>query len=296
MLTGAPPFDAPSLTGLIWRHLNDPPPAFPPQLGALSALEAVCRKALSKRPEERQADATVLGRELQSALAASTVGSQPLTPASGQTTLLTVPPVPQTLRLTQPAQRSSRVSWAIGGLLALLAVAAIAATAVIYIRSFTTRREASSTNLNRNFNSTNNSDTGSLSGSSPISDQKGDAVQNAESGNSSPSTLAQNLTGKWIGTYGPTNGAATLLVNEQKGDKLSGVLEQGGVRVAFTGSVDANSRKVTIKETRVLSGSDWSLGENTGELSADGRKMSGTGRDELGAQLGMSYEWSFTKR
>jgi hypothetical protein len=77
---------------------------------------------------------------------------------------------------------------------------------------------------------------------------------------------------------------------------LSGVLEQGGVRVAFTGSVDAASRKVTIKETRVLSGSNWSLGENTGELSADGRKMSGTGGDELGAQLGMSYEWSFTKK
>jgi hypothetical protein len=188
------------------------------------------------------------------------------------------------------------VGWAIGGLLALLAVAAIAATAVMYIRTSTTGREASLTNSNRNFNSTSNSETRPLSGGSAISDQRGDAVQNAESESSSPSTLAQDLTGKWIGTYGPTNGPATLLVNEDKGGNLSGVLEQGGVRVAFTGSVDAASRKVTIKETRVLSGSNWSLGENTGELSADGRKMSGTGGDELGAQLGMSYEWSFTKK
>jgi hypothetical protein len=188
------------------------------------------------------------------------------------------------------------VKWAIGGLLALLAVAAITATAVMYIGSFITRREVSSTSLNRNFNSTSNSDTRPLSGSSANSAQEGDAVQTAESENNSPSTPGQDLTGKWIGTYGPTNGPATLLINEHKGDKLSGVLEQGGVRVAFAGSVDAASRKVTIKETRVLSGSNWSLGENTGELSADGRKMSGTGKDELGAQLGMSYEWSFTKR
>jgi serine/threonine protein kinase len=296
MLTGAPPFDATSLTGLIAKHLNDPPPALPPQLGVPTALEAVCRRALSKRPEERQADGSVLGRELQSALAASTVGPQPINPASGRTTLLTVPPVPPTILPAPPGQRSRRVKWAIGGLLALLAVAAITATAVMYIGSFITRREVSSTSFNRNINPANNSDTRPLSGSSANSDQEGDAVQNAESENAAPSTPGQDLTGKWNGTYGPSNGPATLLVNEDKGGKLSGFLEQAGVRVAFTGSIDAASRKVTIKETRVLSGSNWSLGENTGELSADGRKMSGTGRDELGAQLGMSYEWSFTKR
>jgi len=53
---------------------------------------------------------------------------------------------------------------------------------------------------------------------------------------------------------------------------------------------------VTIKETRVLSGSGWSLGENTGELSADGRTMSGTGGDAMSAQLGLSYSWSFTRQ
>jgi serine/threonine-protein kinase len=296
MLTGAPPFDATSLTGLIAKLLNDPPPAFPPQLGVPNALEAACRRALSKSPEERQADGGVLGRELQSALATSTAGSQPINPASGRTTLLTVPPAPPTLLPAPPEQRSRGVRWAIVGLLALLAGAVLTATAVMYIRSLIIRREASSTTLNRNVNPTSNSDTHPLSGNSAISDQKGDAVQNAESESTSPSASAQDLTGNWIGTYGPSNGPATLVVNEDKDGRLSGVLDQGGVRVAFTGSVDAASRKVTIKETRVLSGSNWSLGENTGELSADGRKKSGTGRDELGAQFGVSYEWSFTKR
>jgi hypothetical protein len=86
-----------------------------------------------------------------------------------------------------------------------------------------------------------------------------------------------------------------LLIKENKGGALSGVIAQGGVSVAFTGSINASTREVVIKETRVLSGSGWSLGENTGKLSADWRKMSGTGGDAVGAQLGMSYEWSFAK-
>jgi hypothetical protein len=88
----------------------------------------------------------------------------------------------------------------------------------------------------------------------------------------------------------------TLDIKEGKGGKLSGVLEQGGVRVAFTGSFDASSRKVTMKETRLLSGGEWSLGENKGEVSTDGRKMSGTGSDPVGAQLGITYTWSFSKQ
>ena len=53
---------------------------------------------------------------------------------------------------------------------------------------------------------------------------------------------------------------------------------------------------MTFKETKVISGSDWSLGVNTGELSADGRTMTGTGKDAVGSQLGVSYDWAFSKR
>ena len=105
-----------------------------------------------------------------------------------------------------------------------------------------------------------------------------------------------SLAGKWVGTYGPMSNPATLRVEESAGGKIRGVLEQGGVRVAFAGSVNAGSRAVTFKETRVLSGEGWSLGECAGRLSADGRTMSGTGQDPIGAQLGMSYQWSFTKQ
>jgi hypothetical protein len=58
----------------------------------------------------------------------------------------------------------------------------------------------------------------------------------------------------------------------------------------------ARGVKVTIKETKVLSGGDWSLGEDAGTLSADGKKMMGTGGDRMSAQLGISYQWSFSKK
>ena len=51
-----------------------------------------------------------------------------------------------------------------------------------------------------------------------------------------------------------------------------------------------------MKQTQVLSGEGWSLGEDTGRLSADGAKISGTGQDAMGGALGMSYEWSFTRK
>jgi len=85
------------------------------------------------------------------------------------------------------------------------------------------------------------------------------------------------------------------MVKEYKDGKFSGVIEQGEVRVAYTGTIDTQSRRVTMKETQVLSGSGWSLGEDTGEISADGRKMFGTGNDAVGGSFGISYQWSFSK-
>ena len=81
------------------------------------------------------------------------------------------------------------------------------------------------------------------------------------------------LAGKWTGTYGPSNNPATLVVKEYQDGRFSGILEQGQARVAVTGTVDLKSRRVKIKETQVLSGSGWSLGEDEGEISSDGRKM-----------------------
>jgi hypothetical protein len=45
----------------------------------------------------------------------------------------------------------------------------------------------------------------------------------------------------------------------------------------------------------VLSGEGWNLGEDVGEVSVDGKKISGTGKDAFGESLGITYQWSFTK-
>jgi hypothetical protein len=51
-----------------------------------------------------------------------------------------------------------------------------------------------------------------------------------------------------------------------------------------------------MTQTKVLSGEGWDLGEDVGKLSADGKKISGTGKDPLGASLGITYQWSFTRK
>lgn len=104
-----------------------------------------------------------------------------------------------------------------------------------------------------------------------------------------------DLRGTWTGTYGHMGVGATLIIKNHKGDKLDGVLEQAAVRVAFTGTYDPGSKSLKLTQTKVLSGEGWSLGEDTGKLSDDGRMMSGTGKDAMGGPLGFQYQWSFTR-
>jgi serine/threonine protein kinase len=102
-----------------------------------------------------------------------------------------------------------------------------------------------------------------------------------------------DLRGKWVGNYGPVGSAATLVINNQSGNQFDGVLEQGAHRVAFKGSIETET--IQMKQTKVLSGDDWSLGEDTGKLSNDGKQMSGSGKDALGGSLGIAYQWSFSR-
>ena len=106
-------------------------------------------------------------------------------------------------------------------------------------------------------------------------------------------TIASNLSGTWTGTYGPLQQATTLTIKNYKGNSFEGVLEQGGTRVAFEGTI--NGETVQMKQSKVLSGSDWSLGEDSGTVSADGKQMTGTGKDEMGGALGISYQWTFSR-
>jgi eukaryotic-like serine/threonine-protein kinase len=104
-----------------------------------------------------------------------------------------------------------------------------------------------------------------------------------------------DLKGTWEGTYGPFNNPTKLIINHQQGHDLDGVIEQGSVRVAFKGICDPLTRSVQLTQTEVLSGADWSLGVDVGTLSDDGRKLTGTGKDEVGGMIGIAYNWTFER-
>jgi serine/threonine-protein kinase len=275
MLTASPPFRSTSAAGLMVKHLNEEPPLLEANLEISPALEAVCRRALSKTPEDRQADAAVLSRELQAALAMPRAtqpgvgfqehqGTRPATPST------------QSQWDTPREQKSNRVKWiVVAGLLSLLIATVIAGLGIRYL----TKNEPA----NNSVTSTTAKETNAV-------------APNTSRENETKSTGGQDLTGTWTGTYGPLSNPATLVIKEHKGTRWSGVLEQGDFRVAFIGNIQVGSRQVTFKETEVINGDGWSLGDNKGELSEDGRRMSGTGKDSVGGQLGFSYEWSFSKR
>src|ERR1041384_1464600 len=106
-------------------------------------------------------------------------------------------------------------------------------------------------------------------------------------------TTPVDLRGTWAGTYGPMGSATKLTIKNQNGADLDGVLEQGTVRVAFKGNYDSQSRTLTMNQTEVLSGEGWSLGQDVGKLSEDGKNLTGTGKDPLGESLGITYQFSF---
>jgi serine/threonine-protein kinase len=70
MLSGSPPFEATTATGVVAKHLTEPPPRLPSGLDVSPAVEAVIMRALSKEPQDRQADAAEFARELVRAIAA----------------------------------------------------------------------------------------------------------------------------------------------------------------------------------------------------------------------------------
>ncbi len=254
MLTGGPPFRSRNLAGLIGKHLHEPPPPFPEQLGIPKALEAVCFRALAKDPNQRQPDAIALGRELQNALTAPAIGFQPAKVA--------------------PQSQRSPLKWLIAafGLSVGLIVIIAAGFAIKFGMDQFKSPPATSPPV-----------------TSPTITSSPRSVETVASSD-------VDLRGTWNGTYGPMGVAAKLIINNHNGDKLDGTLEQGPVRVAFSGTYDAGSKSLKLKQTDVLSGEGWSLGEDSGKLSDDSRRISGTGKDAMGGSLGFEYQWSFTRK
>lgn len=136
-------------------------------------------------------------------------------------------------------------------------------------------------------------------GVSRIRASRESAVKIANQNTARPVTAtssSEDLRGTWAGTYGPMGFATKLVIKNQNGKEFDGTLEQGTIRVAFKGTYDAQSRTLTMTQTELLSGEDWSLGEDVGTLSSDGKKLTGTGKDALGGSLGMGYQFSFTRK
>ena len=256
MLTGQPPFRSNNVAGLITKHLHELPPAFPPSLQIPPALAQVCFRALAKNRHERQPDAVALGRELKAA-------------ESGQ--VPTVPPPPKGI-----SKWWIVVPVAAFGLVALL----ITVIALNFLLGRMRASRDAAVNVN--------------AGASQAVNPSSPPVQ-PPPGIGSPADSPADLKGTWAGTYGPAGNATKLIINNQKDNELDGVLEQGATRVRFKGTFDPRSRSVRLSQTEVLSGEDWSLGEDVGTLSADGRKLSGTGKDAIGGTLGISYNWTFER-
>ncbi|HEX5707395.1 MAG TPA: protein kinase [Pyrinomonadaceae bacterium] len=103
MLSGAPPFTAPTVTGVIAKHLTEPPPRLPTGVEQRPTLEHAVMRALSKDPEARQGDAVEFARELAAALDAA---ERPdARPASGAH-LSVSPPTP-----SSPLAASPQHTW-----------------------------------------------------------------------------------------------------------------------------------------------------------------------------------------
>jgi serine/threonine protein kinase len=284
MLAGTPPFNANSLAELITKQLNNEPPPFDPALDLPPALESVCRRAMAKQPASRPADAGVLGRDLQSALASSSSGIESPRSSLAEPTVVGLPSAASIQPSPPQGRKSHAIVWAITGVFVFV-ILAVAVAAMFSMRSFIAGRNTNTANANST----------AARNTSNANAEESKTAENSEAGSVTPLANQAGLVGKWTGTYGPSNNPATLVVREYQDGKFSGILEQGQVRVAVAGTVDLKSRRVTMKETQVLSGSGWSLGEDEGEISSDGRKMSGTGQDAVGGQFGMTYQWSFAK-
>jgi hypothetical protein len=65
MLSGKKPFDGETVSGIINRHLSDPPPPFPPSLVIPKRISTGIMHALAKDPDDRPQTATELARQMQ---------------------------------------------------------------------------------------------------------------------------------------------------------------------------------------------------------------------------------------
>ena len=274
MLSGAPPFRANNFTGLITKHLHEAPPTLDAALGIPPALSGICFRSLAKSRDERPGDAIVLSQELQRAVAGDKKAGITSEHVGGQTP---APALPQ-------KSRSQPTKWIILGAGVFL-IAVLLVSVGIGIKFGIDRL----TNRDDSARGTHSQ----ASQTAPTTNSDAQSAATASSDATSSTTTVADLRGTWTGTYGPMGNKATLVIKSHTGKTFDGVLEQGSIHVAFEGTIQGIN--LTMKQTKVLSGEGWNLGEDAGTISSDGKRMSGTGKDEFGGSLGLTYPWSFSR-
>ncbi len=119
------------------------------------------------------------------------------------------------------------------------------------------------------------------------------ALGTAFSKSSNLNQTPTGLVGIWKGTFSESQ--TTLMISKHNGETFEGTLVRNdGTVILLTGRINPETRSVSMKETRVLKQPKegaWTLGENTGTLSENGKSMSGAGTDNVNP----AYNWSFTR-
>ena len=107
VLTGTPPFQAPTPMGVLTKHVTDPlelPRTRAPALDLPAIADAIVARAMAKSPDDRYASAADVGRDLQAALAALPRSSS-LSRTAAPTVRESRPPIPASAIERPPAGR-----------------------------------------------------------------------------------------------------------------------------------------------------------------------------------------------
>lgn len=139
LLTGRLPYTADSALGMLYQHVNTPPPSlrqFRPDLPP--ACEGILHMALAKDPAERFTNAEALTIALKSCLEAPPAKTQELFPGSaGPTEISVALPHPPTQAVAKPgARRRLPWGWLAGGVIGISLIAVIAFILVWELKQF----------------------------------------------------------------------------------------------------------------------------------------------------------------
>lgn len=195
----------------------------------------------------------------------------------------------------EPQKRGNRKLWAVIAAAAAVLLLAVGVGAGIILSRGSLFGENDSRDSS---NSTNKSDSRGSDRSSATSNT---APQSAPASTPTPELPAAEklgIVGNWSGIQ--NSKATSLIIYSGQGNAFSGMKIQGDNQISFVGTIDPNTRQMSMKETKVVKGTPysdgkgWSLASETGTLSADGRKMTGKGNDQYNQKT--PYSWSYTKQ